>query len=172
MQISLAARLAHHLNLDGLASNIAGDDETVAYLAGWLGDATLLTNGTTSFGNDDYIADLDAENIYRQIIQGKSITLASDNYFNLLSTSTRAYIFTSYIPYETIEYKVYYELVDKQLNNRINLAASQGDLVTVKILQALLEDKEYHQEMIESNYPDTHDFLYSVYNKLNTLSDY
>lgn len=172
MQISLAARLACYLDIDGLASNIAGDDETISYLAGWLGDATLLTNGTTSFGNDDYIADLDAENIYRQIIQGRSITLASECYFSDLYTSTRAEIFTNYISYETIEYKVYYELIDKNIYYQIDMAAAEGDVISVKILQGLLEDEEYHQEMILTNYPDTYDFLYSVYNELNVLGDY
>ena len=32
--------------------------------------------------------------------------------------------------------------------------------------------EEYHQEMILTNYPDTYDFLYSVYNELNVLGDY
>ena len=72
MQITLSARLAYKLDLDGFASNIGSfsSAENVSYLAGWLGDATLKNDdGVTTFGNDDYCADLDAENIYRKIIQ-------------------------------------------------------------------------------------------------------
>ena len=66
-QISLAARLAYYLGKDNLLSNIytKGSDAKVSYLAGWLGDATLKP---VVFKNDDYQADLDAENLYWRIV--------------------------------------------------------------------------------------------------------
>ena len=75
MQISLAARLAYYLNKTGLIGNLGSlANSDISYLAGWLGDATIdEKNKGLSFNNDDYIADLDAENIYRIIITFMSI---------------------------------------------------------------------------------------------------
>ena len=44
-------------------------------LAGWLGDATL--GESPSFGNDDYMADLDAANIY-YLMQEKNYPIKRD----------------------------------------------------------------------------------------------
>ena len=172
MQISLAARLAYKLGRTGILSNVYGGNETVSYLAGWLGDATLTNNGTTYFGNDDYIADLDAENIFRLLLNGNSITAASTTYFSNLSSSTRAQIFKNHISYTTAKSMIYYQLIDKVLYAQIDLAAAEGDLITVTYLQSLLEDVEYHEAQIANNYPDTHDFLLSLYSGLNEMGDY
>lgn len=172
MQISLAARLAYYLDIDGLASNVFGDDETISYMAGWLGDAALTENGTTSFGNDDYIADLDAENIYRQILLGKSILQASTDYYTNLSSTTRAQIFTSYISYETVKAKIYYQLIDKELYTIIASMEAEGNYGGTQVLLDMIEDEAYHVETIKADYPDTYNFICSIRDLRNTIGDY
>lgn len=101
-----------------------------------------------------------------------SLTLASDHYYSNLSSATRAQIFTGYISYATIKEKVYYELIDKALYAQIGLLQEQGDFATAQSLIELIQNEEYHEETIENNYPDTHDFLNSIYNMRNTIGDY
>lgn len=144
MQFSLAARLAYKLSLDGVISNIytVSGNENVSYLAGWLGDATLLTDGTTVFGNDDYMADLDAENLFREIAEGyDSITAINTYYETLAAGDNRAIIFKTYLNYSIVENLVLSEL-DKTLNQ-------------IKVL-----------------YPDTYDFLMSLKDNLDEIDHY
>lgn len=145
MQYSLAARLAYRLNQDGVLSNIytLSGNENVSYLAGWFGDATLTNNGTTSFGNDDYMADLDAENIFRMVDSGTSSISAFNEYYNTLAISpkNRATIFKTHLSYSTVESKVLSEL-KKTLND------------------------------VKTSYPDTYDFLMSLKDDLAEIKHY
>ncbi|MBE6947797.1 MAG: DNRLRE domain-containing protein [Ruminococcaceae bacterium] len=135
MQYSLASRLAYTLHLDGILSNIytTNNDEIVSYLAGWYGDATLKSNGTTVFGNDDYMSDLDAENLFRYIDGGANSITAINAYYQTLagSSGNRATIFKSYLSYATVENTVLSEL---------GMTLSQT----------------------KASYPDTYDFLMSL----------
>ena len=153
MQISLSARLAYKLNLDGFFSNIGtsfSSDETISYLAGWLGDATITNSkGLTSFGNDDYCADLDAENIYRTIIAGTNRTIveATNIYYGSLNANnTRADVFLGYIEINTVKNKIFAEFG--------------------------IEDNDDPMEVIENSYPDTYDFLCSLSDLLENISNY
>lgn len=145
MQYSLAARLAYRLNQDGVLSNIytLSGNENVSYLAGWFGDATLTNNGTTSFGNDDYMADLDAENIFRMVDSGTSSISAFNEYYNTLAIGpkNRATIFKTHLSYSTVESKVLSEL-KKTLND------------------------------VKTSYPDTYDFLMSLKDDLAEIKHY
>ena len=175
MQISLAARLAYQLYKTGILSNIytMSSDENVSYLAGWLGDATITgSNGTTSFGNDDYQADLDAENVFRLILSGRSYVSALNHYYSNLSTQTRADYFLSHISYEAIESMVYYELIDKNLYALMATAEELGDWAAFNLYSDLLFDEQYHIDTIKTRYPDTYDFLCSVRDGLSDISDY
>lgn len=179
MMYSLSARLAYYLNVDGLVADIAGVfvGEDISYLAGWLGDAVLTdvgTNGTTSFGNDDYICDLDAENIYRLMIQNSSSVIDSmGNYYeNLSDENTRAVCFLEYIDYETVKNKVYYHLVDRNIIMNIELANQNNDPGTALYWSNLLTDEAYHVRIIYNGYPDTYDFLRSLQDKLNMIGEY
>lgn len=152
MQISLAARLAYKLNMDGFLSNLGtfGSDETISYLAGWLGDATITNSkGLTSFGNDDYCADLDAENIYRTIIAGtdRAIIEATNIYYGSLnSQNTRADVFKSHISIDVVKTKIFAELG--------------------------IEDEEEPMDNIETSYPDTYDFICSLSDSLENMANY
>lgn len=144
MQYSLSARLAYRLQKDGVFSNIytLSGDETVSYLAGWLGDATLTSNGTTSMGNDDYMADLDAENIFRRIDGGEKQVVALNNYYRLLTgQNTRATLFKSYLSYSTVE-----------------------NMILSKLGKTLNQVKE--------SCPDTYDFLMSLKDSLAEIAHY
>lgn len=174
-QISLSARLAYTLGKDGCASNLGTfcSDEDVSYLAGWLGDATIAENGTTSLANDDYCADLDAENTYRLIFQGYSSVDAFSEYYCLFTDSiNRATIFLNYINYGTVEYKVFYELIDKDLFVSQEMEREAGNIGLVYYYASLLDDEEYHWNTIRSFYPDTYDFLLSLQNHLANMEDY
>lgn len=150
MQISLSARLAYKLNLDGFLSNIGTfcSDEDISYLAGWLGDATITnSDGKTSMGDDDYCADLDAENIYRLIIQNQNVIEATNIYYTeLFLSATRAGIFLRHINYDTIQNKVF-----SQLN---------------------LKNETDSMNKIKDEYPDTYNFLCSIKDGLAHISQY
>ena len=175
-QIALAARLAYTLNKEGLASNLGSrflyDD--VSYLAGWLGDAILPeTNGTTCIANDDYCADLDAENTYWIILQGHPSVVAFEKYYSSLSNSNnRADIFRTHIEYENVRQKIFDELIDKHLRVAAQLAAQQQNYIEENLYYRLLADEQYHWDTIKNGYPDTYNFLKSLENRLATMGDY
>ena len=173
MQYSLAARLAYSLGKTGDASNwLAGlktgnmkyySDEEISYLGGWLGDAVLTgyNGGTTSFGNDDYMSDLDAENIYHIVLQGYSSVDAISNYYSSLSsTNNRSHVFTSHISYETARDMVFYELIDAELIGLINENYHNNDMIVY--YSNLLNDENYHWNVLNNRYHDTYNFLCSL----------
>lgn len=186
MQYALAARLAYNLNEDGVLSNLGSGlytgnfgvytDEEVSYLGGWFGDA-VLTNiygvGQTSMKNEDYMADLDAENIYRLITQGKSAIVAINEYYsNMTSSNTRADMFLQNISYNTVKQKVFYELIDAELYLFMTNASNQGDIFMTKYYLDLINDEQYHYDTIKSRYPDTYDFLKSLNDGLSEMKHY
>lgn len=87
MQYSLAERLDYKLIKVGFLTNIftLSGNENVSYLAGWFGDATLKNNGKTSFDNDDYMAGLDSENLFREIDGGDDFDTAINACYKTLS---------------------------------------------------------------------------------------
>ena len=186
LQYSLAARLAFALDKDGWASNLGSQfktgnwriysDEDISYLGGWLGDATLRNNGGTGepiLKNDDYMSDLDAENIYRLILQGyASIDALNEYYLNMNSSNTRANIFLQHIPYSTVKQKIFYELIDAQLYMFMSNASSQGDVVMTQYWWNLINNEQYHFDEIKSKYLDTYDFLMSLDDRLMTIAHY
>ena len=175
-QISLALRLAYATNNDlpitDIANIFVGED--ISYLAGRLGDAVLAdNNGTTSFKNDDYCADLDAENTYRIILEGYSSVDAISRYFSSFSISTnRATIFLNYLPYNVVRDKVFYVLVDIDLLTIINSFNQAGYYDSAEYYRNLLADEEYHFERIQEEYLDTYNFLMSLEDNLSNMGDY
>ena len=76
-----------------------GSDSTHEDMAGWLGDATIRTNnGKVAFSPDDYMADLDADNVMNIMkTQNISHSEAEAIYFKRLENGeTRAEIFLSH----------------------------------------------------------------------------
>ncbi len=175
MQYSLSARLAFELGTDGILADIGQFcvDEDVSYMGGWLGDATLADNGTTTMGNDDYCADLDAENIFRYINGSVSSIDAINTYYGeLTDTNTRADVFLSHIEYNFVKTKVFYYLIDMDLYNKLSLATQQNNTYLINYYIALLEDEEYHMNVLLENYIDTYNFLLSLQNGLADIGSY
>ena len=176
MQYALAARLTYKLKLGTNPFRFAGYTivgEDVSYFGGWLGDAVIAENKTTSMKDDDYCADLDAENIYRYIIEGKKSIHAFNIYYSELARNgNRAIKFKSYISYNTVQEKVFYYLIDVKLKNQIASASQIRDVKTINELSALLNSEEYHWDTIKKDYPDTYNFLKSLYNGLPHIRNY
>ncbi|MCD7776809.1 MAG: RICIN domain-containing protein [Firmicutes bacterium] len=153
-QMSLSGRLAYllgkqlngvlaYLQSEGIiASTISLTSEEISYLTGWLGDAILVIfDKSFAFKNDDYCADLDAENVYQRISSGSSIISSINTYYNKLSSGNRASMFLDYMDYPTVQSKV--------------TTYMGSDISSIK-----------------TKYPDTYNFLYSLYNKQNEMKDY
>ena len=176
MQYALSARLAYTLDKDDFWANMLtlNTDENISYLAGWLGDATLVeNNGTTSMLDDDYCADLDAENIYRLILQGRTYVNAINSYYNSFSLCfNRAHQFLSYISYATVQEKVFYELIDKHLISYKNSALQQGDIYVANYYTNLINNEQYHWDKIRTDYSDTYNFLLSLQNQKAHIEKY
>lgn len=142
-------------------------------MAGWLGDAVLAENGTTVLKNDDYCADLDAENTYRYLLNGySSVDAISEHYCSFSNTRNRATMFLSYIPYDVVREKVYYVLMEAEITFLRNAASEQGDIWSVNYYNNLLNDEGYHWDTIQTSYPDTYNFLISLENGLANIGEY
>lgn len=185
LQYSLAARLAFKLNKDGFFSNwgtglYTGNykyytDEEISYLGGWLGDAVLTLNDNEypTMGNDDYMSDLDAENLYQILLQGlSSVDTFSIYYSALTNCYNRAHIFTRYISYETVKDKVFYELIDTKLIDLINKYSTNYDAAMVKYYSDLLKSEQYHWDTLREKYYDTYCFLKSLYYRRATIGNF
>ena len=109
--------------------------------------------------NEDYMADLDAENIYRLLLQGyTSIDAMNVYYSNMNASNTRADMFLQYIPYSTVKQKIFYELIDAQLYIFLSNASSQGDIVMTQYWLNLINNEQYHFDEIKIHYHDTYNF--------------
>ena len=99
-------------------------------------------------GNDDYCADLDAENIFRIIIQGKTTIEAIEEYYSSFSsTVNRATTFLGHISYETVR--------DKVFNHLYLTGYNENNLANMK-----------------EEYPDTYNFLKSLEDQLAEMGSY
>ena len=159
MQISFAARLAYTLNKSGFFSNFAplivskvfeiDTDEDVSYLAGWLGDAVLPPH---SMGNSDYMADLDAENVYQILLGGdRNIFEALIYYYDLITPqNTRANIFRFYVPYEMVKQKILIRLYNDYTP----------------------QNEDYYMNLLKTKAPDIYNFIYSIRDGLNERGNY
>lgn len=99
-----------------LLHNLYPGKEKTEDLAGWLGDATL--GDPPSFGADDYMADLDAENIYYLMkTDHLSYQDAVNKYYQEVGKSyTRAERFLKHTPIERVKEQVFSELKIKDMD--------------------------------------------------------
>ena len=153
-QASLAARLAYKLDLDGFLSNAYTfqGDLTVSYLAGWLGDATIVSNDQTHFDSDDYYADLDAENLYWYYVDGKDVVDAIITYYKWLGNGgNRATKFLTHCNYNS----VILPSVNTELLKYLDVYSATPLI-----------------EQIRVKFPDTYSFLRSLQDGLNHMGTY
>ena len=174
-QITTSAIMASEpsFHRDGIGSNIFlhTDDEGVADYAGWLGDATLMP--PPSFGGDDYISDLDAENITSRMKNKKISYFEAVNYYydELANGSSRATLFLKDTGLDVVKKKIYAELVYPELYRQINVASSTRDLEEIKRLSGLLQDDNYAMECLKREAPDTFRFIKNLEAESPTLED-
>lgn len=174
-QITTSAIMASEpsFHRDGIESNIFlhTDDEGVADYAGWLGDATLMP--PPSFGGDDYISDLDAENITSCMKNKKISYFEAANYYydELANGSSRATLFLKDTGLDVVKNKIYSELVYPELYRQINVASSTRNLEEMKRLSGLLHDDNYAMEYLKREAPDTYRFIKNLEAESPTLED-
>ena len=107
---------------------------------GWLGDATIITDGSgTTFGPDDYISDLDADNIYNRIDYDNGVTAmdAFNDYYEDMANSGdsdfRGKEFLQNNSYETVEEAI----LDKLDISLEDLKSNKDYSDTVEFLERL-----------------------------------
>lgn len=107
---------------------------------GWLGDATITTDASgPSFGPDDYIADLDADNIYNRIDYDNGVTAmdAFNDYYEDMANSGdsdfRGKEFLQNNSYETVEEAI----LDKLDISLEDLKSNKDYSDTVEFLERL-----------------------------------
>ncbi len=189
MQYSLAARLAYKLDKSSIIAVGGAVVSTgqltkldLSYLAGWLGDAVLSETTGTLFKNDDYYADLDAENIYNLILNGYSAANAYKHYYNnILKTKSRADCFLEHITYERIKNYIMYSLIDYPLDLMIAQLSRQASSnpyysnvvdSQILLLQINRNSEAYHWDTLKTGYPDTYNFLKSLEDRRQEMHTY
>jgi len=113
-------------------------------VVGWLGDAVYTgDNNKTSFGNDDYIADLDADNIAHRTQNGGTLLNNMNEYYQDLSDGNADTLRT-----EEFLKNNSYEDVENAVFNRISFNDTNED--GKKTLEDLKDNETYK---------DTYNFL-------------
>lgn len=98
------------------------------------------------------------------------ISATNSYYESMMHGTTRANIFKTYLPYSTIQQKVFDYLIDNQLRLEILLWEEQRPALAddpiiesmISYYNYLLNDEAYHHQIIQDQYPDTYHFLLSV----------
>lgn len=109
-----------------------GADEKVEDYAGWLGDAVLKP---ISFGNDDYIADLDAVNI-TSLMESKNLSYgeAVNVYYKEIEEGTnRADVFLTNKDLSIVKEDIYKELAYPQIDQERYVARLNKDKDEIRI---------------------------------------
>lgn len=164
-QITLASILATDLNKSGIVVDtyFLFNDEKRENMAGWLGDATLKGKGGTpsSFGADDYIADLDAANIANMMKeQNLPYLKATGLYYEQVGTDyTRAEKFLEHTSLETVKDKIFNEIADDVAQDYYELNNGYP-LITLERLEKIKE--EHFMVYLKKAAPDTYNFIKSL----------
>lgn len=111
---------------------------------GWLGDAVYdgAILGKTSFGMDDYIADLDADNIVYMVTDEKSLVQAANEYYKELQEVGDEYRTKMFVENNT------YEKIESDIFEKITVCNTNWN-------------RELDYQDLENNwkYHDTYEFL-------------
>ena len=111
-------------------------------VAGWLGDAVYDGDGKVSFGMDDYIADLDADNIAYMVTDEKSLVDVVNEYYSKLQEAGDEYRTEMFVKNNT------YEEIESTIFDKISVKDSNGD-----------GEINYKDLQENDKYQDTYDFL-------------
>lgn len=174
-QITTASILATDLSKSGILTDIyfGGDDAKREDMAGWLGDATLIPIGTAfpSFGPDDYIADLDAENItYIMKEENYSYWEACSKYYQEVGKDyTRAEKFLEHTDIDSVKKDIFDNLTRTEIAKENVIPEYSENWLTeeekieaeVKRFDELTSEKG-QMEKLKEIAPDTYNFIKSL----------
>jgi len=138
-----------------VVNNLWRNHTTRRRIAGWLGDAGVSGrtkwqkfwgSGKTDFGPDDYIADLDAENIANRIISGSGVSVDQ-----VISS--------------------YYEDLAKNEKIRVTEFLKHTSFETVK-KAVLYRARVYSLPQLKRKWPDSWNFIVNLHFRNGTMKDY
>ena len=162
-QITTATILATPLQKENLLVGLV-NDELREDLAGWLGDAVLDDGDGISFGPDDYMADLDAENITSLMSkEGLPYLEAFNTYYEKINAGeSRADIFLKDTGLDTVKQKIYSILVYPNLIAEIDIAMLTKNIPQLIKLSNLYTDDDYLLDRVKMKSEDTYNFIRSL----------
>lgn len=105
-------------------------------------DAVYDGDGKTSFGMDDYIADLDADNIAHLVAEDKSLVDAANEYYRGVQEEGSGYRTKTFVENNT------YEEIEKAVMDKISVGDLNGD-----------NQENYMDFSKNETYLDTYKFL-------------
>lgn len=173
-QITTAAILATAVSKDGVFANLyVGGSKEREQMAGWLGDATLFgrNDEPPSFGNDDYMADLDAENIGYIVREEKYsyIVAIEDYYDNRLLKDNRADLFLEKTDIGRVKQLIYNEIFISEYASKMS---STNDIEERKKIEELYRVEDNWMKMLKERAPDTYNFIRSLEERLPQMEDF
>ena len=160
--ITTSTMLATDLSEHGMWADVyfLGDDGKRENMAGWLGDATILAgDNLPSLGADDYISDLDAENIVHSMKENNLgfINATNDYYKKLENGSNRADIFLNHTSLDGVKNDIFEEF---SLNSNLYFYP----------LPICLPSEDKKREMLKELSPDAHTFIENLESKNQTMT--
>lgn len=165
-QITTSTILATEVSKNGWFVNIyLGGDRKREQMSGWLGDATIFGgNGELpSFGNDDYMADLDAENIGHMIRNEEYsyINAVRDYYDRRLLEDNRAKVFLENNSLEDVKKLLYDDLI--MPDYAYKSASTNVYEERIKIDELYKYENDFNwMKILRDKSPDTYNFFRSL----------
>lgn len=173
--ITTATIFVTELNLSDLVVTIAlGGDRKREQMAGWLGDATLYGKKNTppSLGNDDYKADLDAENIAHMVKnENYSFINAFEEYYgSRILDDNRAVQFLEITNLSEVKELIFEELILPILNVKLSVT---NDYQAIEQLKAQYKLESFWKNIIKTDISaDTYNFIRSLEQQLPEIGDF
>ena len=175
-QITTSSIFVTEINKNGLLVNAyLGGVGKREQMAGWPGDATIYgkQGEPASFGNDDYMADLDAENI-GDMVRNEGFTYieaVEDYYGSCLLKRNRAKIFLEKNDFKEIKRAIYdrtvfIELVDKKSYTNVHEELMQLDELYK------YENESSWLKILKDRAPDSYNFIRSLKQSLPEMGEY
>jgi len=165
-QITTATIFATEVSKQGTIVTIyfGFNDRKRERMAGWLGDATIKNKETKqpSFGNDDYMADLDAENIAHMVRhENYSFIEAVQVYYGeRLLEDNRAEQFLKYNSLSEVKESIFEELIRPILN--VKLSVTNG-YQAIEQLKEQYKRESFWMDLLKTDVaPDAYDFIRSL----------
>lgn len=174
-QITTATILATAVSKDGIfADAYTGGTRGREQMAGWLGDATLGGDGKTSFGNDDYKVDLDAENIGDMIrSEGYSYIKATEDYYEKrLQEDNRAELFLKKNPIQVIKQLIYNGLILPERTDKISSTRGTEQCDVYEKYYDIQNESVWLDELLKDKSLGGYNFIRSLEAELSDIGDF